>query len=177
MEKLDAPMSEPAAKEWLQASGFRQVPSSPGLERYVKGGLWVRDLEVTPATQALLAATLKGLTEVKDEHMPTTSVVECGFIKIIGFEGLEDGSVNTHLFMRFTIDECPAGKRLAAKSEAKAVEAGATPGAVRVNSATVHHGGRKWEQGDASPRVQQMLQILTGSGGAVSGSAVSGSTA
>jgi metal-sulfur cluster biosynthetic enzyme len=160
VETLSAPLSESQVGEWLTANGFRAVASSEGLTRYICGGLWVKNCQATPELQKLVTDTLKALQSVKDEHMPTASVVECGFLRCVAAERGENGKWNLHLFMRFTIDECPAGRRLAAACEAAALSAGGTG---QVEAARVHHGGRPWAMESASGRIRSMLQVLTGS--------------
>lgn len=163
VETLNPPMTEEAVSAWLSTNGFSPRPSSDALRTHVKDGLYVKGSEVTPQLQRLLAATLKHLHQVKDEHMPSMSVVECGFVRVLAFDVSPSGRVHTHVFMRFTIDECPAGRRLASRCQEEAQKAGKVEGCMPVDGATVHHGGKAWMESDSTARVQKLLAILTAS--------------
>jgi len=137
VEKLPPPINSDRMREHLQKVGY---PSQPQLKNeWIADGIFLKGIDPkAPQLPQILGKIVNAINTVKDEHMPAVSVVQFKFVRGIGIELAKDG-LHVKVFMRFTVDDCPAGQRMTAKVKSS------IEGSLSNTKAEVIHGGSKWD--------------------------------
>jgi hypothetical protein len=152
---MPAPLSETGVEAQLTSRG---IPPKQIGEKHIIGGVSFKNLDPRdPNAQRLIALTLLAMNGIKDEHMPTLSVIQCGFLRRLAVERDTDNGIKIYAYFRFTIDECPAGVRMAKSAELEVMKISSSVPGTYIKSVEAIHGGKPWSEATAPVAVQGLL--------------------
>ncbi len=149
----EGPKTLEQVKAELVEQGFLDKPSVNN--PYVTDGIYVHP-KFTAGAEALsgiFKGTLTGLNQVKDNHLPTLSVVQCGFIRAIAVHPQTDSDISLSIFCRFTIDTCPFGLVLTKGMKDEVAKATG----ISSEKIKVFHGGTPWKVETAPTQAKEIM--------------------